>query len=208
GVVGCAIFRRFALAGLRCVLIERGADILAGVSKANSAMLHTGFDAPPGSLEHACIRAGHAEYLKIHEKFNLPILETGGLVVAWTAEELAKLPSIVAQAHQNGVSDVRQVEAAEVLKREPHLAGDALGGVVVPGEHVIDPWSAPLAYALQGIAHSGEVLRGASVNGGEFDGQVWQLATRDAIIEARGVVNAAGLQGEMVQPSAPPTPAV
>ena len=50
GVVGCAIFRRFALGGLKCLLIERGADILSGVSKANSAMLHTGFDAPPGSL--------------------------------------------------------------------------------------------------------------------------------------------------------------
>src|ERR1041385_9310185 len=80
GVVGCAIFRRFALGGLKGVLIERGADILSGVSKANSAMLHTGFDAPPGSLEHSCIRAGYAEYLEIHEKLNLPLFETGGLL--------------------------------------------------------------------------------------------------------------------------------
>ena len=206
GVVGCAIFRRFALGGLKCLLIERGADILSGVSKANSAMLHTGFDAPPGSLEHACIRAGYAEYWEIHEKLNLPILETGGLLVAWTADELAKLPGIVAQAQQNGVSDVRQVDRAEVLRREPHLAGDAMGGVVVPGEHVIDPWSAPLAYVLQGMAHGGEVLRGSSVSGGEFDGQAWQLATRGGLIEARIVVNAAGLQGDIVEAIARPSP--
>ncbi len=206
GVVGCAIFRRFALNGLRCVLIERGTDILSGVSKANSAMLHTGFDAPPGSLEHACIRAGYAEYLEIHDKLNLPLLETGGLLVAWTAEELAKLPAIVAQAHQNGVSDVRQIEAAEVLRREPHLAGEALGGVVVPGEHVIDPWSAPLAYALQAIAHGGEVLRSTSVNGGDFTGQGWRLATTAGSIEARIVVNSAGLQGDIVEAIARPSP--
>jgi glycerol-3-phosphate dehydrogenase len=206
GVVGCAIFRRFALGGLKCLLIERGPDILSGVSKANSAMLHTGFDAPPGSLEHACITAGYAEYREIHEKLNLPILETGGLIVAWTAEELAKLPGIVAKAHQNGVGDVHQVDRAEVLRRESHLAGDALGGVAIPGEHVIDPWSAPLAYVLQGIAHDGEVLRGVSVNGGEFDGEAWQLATRDGLIEARVVINAAGLQGDIVEAIARPSP--
>lgn len=48
GVVGLAILRRFAMAGLSCVLLERGADILSGASKGNSALLHTGFDAPPG----------------------------------------------------------------------------------------------------------------------------------------------------------------
>src|SRR5690348_6239782 len=206
GVVGCAIFRRFALGGLKCVLIERGADILSGVSKANSAMLHTGFDAPPGSLEHACIRAGYAEYLEIHEKLNLPLLETGGLLAAWTAEELAKLPAIVAQAHQNGVGDVRQIEASDMLRREPHLAGDALGGVIVPGEHVIDPWSAPLAYALQGMAHGGEVLRGTAVSGGDFGAQGWRLATTAGPIEARIVVNAAGLQGDIVEAIARPSP--
>jgi len=206
GVVGCAIFRRFALGGLKCLLIERGPDILSGVSKANSAMLHTGFDAPSGSLEHACIRAGYAEYLEIHDHLNLPLLETGGMVVAWTPEELSKLPAIVAQAQQNGVGDVRQIETAEVLRREPHLAGDAIGGVVVPGEHVIDPWSAPLAYALQGIAHGGEVLRGAAVSGGHFSEQVWRLATTAGPIEARVVVNAAGLQGDIVEAIARPSP--
>ena len=206
GVVGCALFRRFALGGLDCVLIERGADILSGVSKANSAMLHTGFDAPPGSVEQACIQAGYAEYRSIHEKLNLPLLKTGGLLVAWTQEELAKLPAIVAQAHANGVRDVRQIDAAEVLRREPQLAGDALGGVVVPGEHVIDPWSAPLAYVLQGLAHGGEVRRQTELRGGAFDGRVWRLDTSTGTIEAGVVANAAGLQGDVVEAIARPSP--
>ena len=65
-------------------MIERAADILAGASKANSALLHTGFDAPPGSLELLCMREGYAEYLAIRERLNLPLLETGAVVVAWT----------------------------------------------------------------------------------------------------------------------------
>ncbi len=206
GVVGCALLRRFALGGLKCLMIERGADILSGVSKANSAMLHTGFDALHGSLEQACIQSGYAEYVAIRDNLNLPILETGGLLVAWTQDELGKLPAIVAQAHKNGVGNVHQVDAAEIRRREPQLSGDALGGVAVPGEHVIDPWSAPLAYALQGLAHDGEIRRGTNVQGGDFDGAAWRLATTSGPVEARIVVNAAGLQGDVVEAFARPSP--
>ena len=208
GVVGCALFRRFALGGLKTILLERAPDILAGASKANSAMLHTGFDAPTGSLEQACIQAGHAEYLAIRDPLNLPLLESGGLMVAWTEEELARLPAVVAQAHANGVSDVRQIDAAEARRREPHLAPDVLGGVIVPREHLIDPWSAPLAYVLQAMALGGEVRRGCAVTGGDFDGKAWRLATTTGPVEARIVVNAAGLQGDVVEAIARPSPFV
>jgi len=92
GVVGCAVFRRFTLMGARTLLLEKGDDILSGASKANSAILHTGFDAPPGSLELACMQAGYAEYKAIHQKMNLPLLETGAIVVAWNEEQLSALP--------------------------------------------------------------------------------------------------------------------
>src|SRR5579885_619319 len=206
GVVGCALFRRFALGGLKPILMERAADILAGASKGNSAMLHTGFDAPTGSLEQACVQAGYREYLAIREALNLPLLETGGLMAAWTTEELGRLPGIVAAAHANGVHEVRQIDAAEVRRREPGLAADVLGGVLVPGEHVIDPWSAPLAYALQGIALGGEVRRRCEVTGGAFDGRAWRLATTEGAVEARVVVNAAGLRGDLVEAIARPSP--
>jgi glycerol-3-phosphate dehydrogenase len=206
GVVGCAIFRRFAMGGARTVLLERGADILGGASKGNSAMLHTGFDAPPESLELACIRAGYAEYRAIHTQLNLPLLETGGLLVAWNEAERDRLPAIAAQAHQNGVSDVQLIDRAALLQREPNLAPAALAALLVPSEHVIDPWSAPLAYALQGLAHGGEVRRRVQVEGGDFDGRQWRLATSDGAIEARIVVNAAGLQGDIIEAIARASP--
>src|SRR5690606_1596139 len=144
---------RFALAGANCVLLERGADILGGASKGNSAILHTGFDAPPGSVELACMRAGYAEYLAIRERLNLPLVETSALVVAWTESERARLPGIVARAHANGVAGVREIGPEALRRREPNLGPGAQGAVLVPGEHVIVPWSAPLAYAHQALAN-------------------------------------------------------
>src|SRR3546814_7066078 len=77
GVVGCAVARRLTLAGARVVVAEKAVDILDGASKGNSGILHTGFDAPPGSLEQRCVAAGYAEYLEIHQRLNLPLLECG-----------------------------------------------------------------------------------------------------------------------------------
>lgn len=208
GVVGCALLRRFALGGARVVLLERGSDILSGASKANSAILHTGFDAPTGSLELACMRTGYAEYLEIRERLNLPLLETSALVVAWDEEQLAKLPAIVAKAHANGIADVMPISPTELYRREPHLAEGAQGAVLVAGEHVIDPWSAPLAYALQGLANGGAIWRSTAVTGGRFDGERWTLQTTAGDVMARAVVNAAGLQGDLVEAIARPSPFV
>lgn len=203
GVVGCAVARRFALEGARTVLLERAPDILAGASKGNSALLHTGFDAVPGSLEQGCVRAGYAEYLEIRERLGLPLLETGALVVAWTGEELARLDGIVAQARANGVPEVRRIDRAELLAREPQLSPSALGAVLVPGEHVIDPWSAPLAYLTQAIENGATALFSCPVEQGAFDGTAWSLATPRGRIEAVAVVNCAGLWGDQLDRALP-----
>lgn len=198
GVVGCAILRELALGGANAVLLEKGADILSGASKGNSALLHTGFDAPSGSLELQCMRAGYQAYLNIRNRLNLPLIETGAIVVAWNEEQAARLPAIVAQAHANGVTDVRAIAASEIYAREPHLAKGAHGGVLVPGEHVIDAWSAPLAYALHALANGARILRHCEVQGGEREDDHWVLATTQGEVSAKVVINAAGLFGDQV----------
>lgn len=199
GVVGCAVARRFTLDGARVVLVERGADILSGASKANSALLHTGFDAPPGSLELACMQEGYREYLDIRERLNLPLLETGAMVVAWNGDELSRLEAIEAQARQNGVGDVKRLTAAQVLEREPHLAATMQGALLVPGEHVIDPWSAPLAYLAQAVENGATALCGAEVTGGVHTDDHWRLHTPRGEVRARAVVNCAGLFADRLE---------
>ena len=206
GVVGLAILRRFAMAGLKCVLLERGADILSGASKGNSALLHTGFDAPPGSLELQCMKAGYAEYLEIRERLNLPLIESSALVVAWNEGERAALAGIVAKAHGNGVADVGEISRRELRRREPELAQGALAAVAVPGEHIVDPWSAPLAYAHQALAQGAVILRNAEVTGGKLVNGEWRMVSGQGDISARVVINAAGNFGDIVEGIARPSP--
>jgi glycerol-3-phosphate dehydrogenase len=197
GVVGCAVTRRAALAGARVVLIEAASDILAGASKGNSAILHTAFDAPPGSDEHKLMQAGREEYLSIRQALNLPLLETGAIVAAWTAEERERLEKIAEKGRANGVDDVALMSPAEIARREPHLA-PTQGGVWVPGEHVIDPWSSPLAYLRQAVAKGAHFLPNAALQAASFNGQDWHLDTRAVQVKARHVINCAGLFGDEV----------
>ncbi len=208
GVVGCAAFREFVLAGARCVLVERDADLINGASKGNSGLLHTGFDAAPGSVEAKCMRLGYRAYLDIRERLNLPLLSTGAVLTAWSADDERRLPLIVAHAHKNGVGNVREISRDELLRREPALSRRARGAVLVPGESVIDPWSAPLAYALQGLLNGGMVVRGAEVTGGALQDGLWRLATSRGEIRARAAVNCAGTCGDLVEAIARPSPFV
>lgn len=198
GVVGCAIARRLALQGARVLVLEKAADILDGASKGNSAILHTGFDAPPGSLEQACIAAGHAEYLDIRERLGLPLIRCGALVIAWNEEEAARLPALMAQARANGV-EPEPLTRAELLAREPGLAPGLVAAFRIPGESLIDPWSAPLAYLMQAVANGAQLMRSCEVLSGVFDGEAWRIGTTRGPVAGRLVVNAAGLHGDILE---------
>lgn len=198
GVVGCAVARRFALAGAHVVVIEKGADILSGASKANSAILHTGFDAPPGSLEQQLVHAGREEYLRIHRALNLPLVKTGALVCAWSEEQAVKLTAIKQQGHDTGVRDLRLLSARQAIDTMPALSDRLVAAIEVPGEHVIDPWSAPLAYLRQAVALGAVFMRNTELFEGAFDGSHWHLKTNSGPIQSRAVVNAAGLYGDIV----------
>ncbi|MGM0561000.1 MAG: NAD(P)/FAD-dependent oxidoreductase [Pseudomonadota bacterium] len=198
GVVGCAMARRFTLEGARVVLLEKAVDILDGASKGNSAILHTGFDAPPSSLEQRCIAEGHAEFLEIRESLGLPLLQCSAIVAAWSEEEVARLEELMDQARANGVDDIVPLSAAEIRAAEPSLSGKVKGGFRVPREALMDPWSTPHAYLLQALANGAEVRRACEVTGGQFDGSSWLLETSTEVLRAHSVINCAGLFGDLL----------
>lgn len=198
GVVGCAIARKYTLLGARVLLLEKAPDALDGASKANSAILHTGFDAPVGSIELSCIQEGYRQYEQVHAKLNLPIDRCGAMVLAWTAEQEARLPDLMEQARTNGVGDVALLSREQVLAREPELASTVRAGFIVPREALIDPWSAPHSYLSQALINGATFRRNTEVLSGSFDGNAWVLETSTGPVHSTRVINAAGLYGDIV----------
>lgn len=198
GIVGAALARAFTLAGARVVVLEKAVDVLDGASKGNSAILHTGFDAPTGSVELDCIREGYALYNELRDRLGLPLVRAGAMVLAWTEEEQAGLPGLIDHAIANGVADVHPVTAAEARALEPALSSAVRAGFRVPGEHLIDPWSAAHGYLLQAMANGAVLRRQAEVLAGRHEDGLWHLATTAGAVSAELVINAAGLWGDEV----------
>jgi glycerol-3-phosphate dehydrogenase len=178
-------------------LLEAGPDIGAGTSKANTALLHTGFDATPGTLEARLVRRGHELLSAYAVQVGIPLARIGALLVAWTPEQLGAFPRIVERAHANGDAAIREVEVEELYRREPQLGPGAHGALEVPDEGIVCPFTTPLAYATEAVLNGCELRRGVRVIGVErrSDGG-FELRTTEGPIGTRFFVNAAGLYSD------------
>jgi len=198
GVVGCAVARELAAYDLRVALVEARADVGDGTSKANTAILHTGFDAVPGSLESRLVRRGHALLGAYAEAVGIPLERTGAILVAWTEEEAGLLPALRAKAEANGYSSCEHLDAEAVGMALPALAPGARAGLRVPDESIICPWTTTLAYATEAVARGADLLLRREVRGARRGGDVTVLDTAGGPIRARWVVNAAGLGSDVI----------
>ncbi len=198
GVVGCAIARRLTLDGASVVVLDRAPDVGDGTSKANTAILHTGFDTVPGTLESRLVARGHRLLADYAESTGIAVERTGALLVAWDDEQEAALPGLLARAEANGYGDALLVDAAEVRRGEPHLGPGARAGLLVPGEWVVDPWSVSLAFATEAVTAGAELRLSTPVTGVDRSGGGHEVRVPGGVIRARWLVNAAGLGADLV----------
>ena len=128
----------------------------------------------------------------------IPVERTGALLVAWTPDQVAALPGIEANARRNGYQAIRPLRAGELYAREPALGPGALGGLEIPDESIICPWTTPLAFATEAVGAGVRLLLSARVTGVAAAGDVHELATTRGPVRCRWVVNAAGLGSDEV----------
>ncbi len=198
GIVGCAVARE--LSGLEVdgrplsvALLEARGDVGDATSKANTAILHTGFDATPGTLESRLVRRG-CELLSAYAlPAGIPVERVGAVLVAWDDEQLAALPKLAAKAVANGYEHGALIDADEVYARLPHLGTGALGGLVIPDESIICSWTTALAFATEAVRRGADLLLRHELVEVHVGADTTLLVTGAGTVEARWLVNAAGL---------------
>ncbi len=197
GVVGAAVARELSHHRLRVALVEANGDVGAGTSKANTAILHTGFDATPGSVEARLVARGYELLSAYAAGAGISVEPTGAVLVAWDDEQAATLPKLRDKARANGYLRAEVVDATTVREMEPHVGAGVTGGMIVPDEHIIDPWTTPLAFAADAIANGTELLTGFRVESVVPGSETTELVAADGrSVLTRFVVNAAGLHGD------------
>jgi glycerol-3-phosphate dehydrogenase len=199
GVVGTAVARELARLELRVTLLEAGPDVGVGTSKANTALLHTGFDAKPGTLEARLVARGCELLREYAPRVGIPLERPGALLVAWNEAQRSAFPGIVDCAKANGYHAMRELDSGELYRREPNLGRGATGALEVPDEGLICPFTTPLAFATEAVLAGCELrTRTALVAVERLAGGDFELQTTRGPLTTRRLVNAAGLRSDEV----------
>ena len=198
GIVGSAIARELAGQYLSVALLEARDDVGDGTSKANTAILHTGFDAKPDTVESALVARGYRLLSDYAVSTGIPVERTGAVLVAWDRDQLDALPGLKGKAEANGYRHCELIDAAAVYARLPHLGPGALGGMTVPDESITCTWTVNLALATDAVNRGAALLTGHRVERVEVSPDVTTLHTVAGEISARWVVNAAGLGADVI----------
>lgn len=195
GVVGCALAYKLSQYRLRILLLDKNYDVGEATSKGNSAIVHTGFDAAPGTLEAQLVTQASRQWPELAEKLKIPFEKCGAMVLAIDDEQNKQLDKIHAKAVSNGVDDVRLLSAVQTRELEPSVPQDVLGGLLIPRESIADPFTTSIAYAEVALANGVDTLFGAEIVGIEdADKPIKKLVTaRNDRIATRIIVNVAGL---------------
>ena len=194
GAVGCAIARELSRYQLKVIVVDKNEDIGGDASKSNSAIIHTGYDAMPGTLESQLVVAANVMYDQIAKDLDVPFARVGAILPAITDEQYEKLQDIKHKAFLNRVYDVQYKTGEELLEMEPNLNPEVRGGLYIPRESIIDPFILVQAYAENAHEHGVSFLLNTKVTGIRTeDGTVRAVETSGGTIETDVVINAAGL---------------
>lgn len=199
GVVGSAIARTLSAFNFDITLIEKNSDVGTGTSKGNSAIVHTGFDAPVGSLEAEMVTSSNPSFDYITEELGVEFNRTGALLIAFNDNEIELFDKLIEKAKQNNVNNVKIVEKEQLFEMEPNINSEAKKAIFVPDEGGICPFNLVVKRVMNAVENGVKLNLNTKVIGIKVvNGKVKGVETENNFFEADYVINAAGLYSDQV----------
>ena len=147
GVTGSAIARELSRKELRIAVLEKASDVCEGTSKANSGIVHGGFDAKPGSLKAKFNVLGNEKMEQLSKDLEFPFKRNGSLVLTFDEKGRDRLEELKKQGEENGVKGIRILEQDELKKLEPHISDEAKAALYAPTGGIVCPFHLTMAFA-------------------------------------------------------------
>jgi len=204
GVVGCSIARELAKYQLKICILEKEADVAAGTSKANSAIVHAGYDAKPGTLMSKLNVEGNKMYDELAQELDFHFKRNGSLVLAFSEDEIKILNEIYDRGKTNGVSGLRILTKDEILAKEPAVSNDVKAALYAPSGGITCPYGMVLALAENAAVNGVDVFLENAVTDIQWVEDSVQkehfyiIKTVKMEIKSRYVINAAGVYADEI----------
>ena len=204
GITGAAAAFELSKYRLDTVVLERENDIACGTTKANSAILHAGYDPEPGSLMARLNVRGVALARELCAKLDVPYRPCGSFVLGFTEADDATLAQLLAKGRANGVPGLELLTGDAARALEPGLSPAVTAALHAPSAAIVSPWEYALALLETAVANGVSLFRDAEVTAlGHIPGG-WQVETAAGTFQGRYVLNAAGVHADAVHDLAAP----
>lgn len=199
GVIGCSVARELSRFCADILLLEKGNDVSVGTSKANSGIVHGGYDAKPNSKKAYYNVKGNAMFDELAKELDFPFRRNGSMVLCFDVEQKQGLEQLLERGEQNGVKGMYIVDGDQARKTELYLSQEVAYALVIPSGGIVSPYEMTIAYAENACTNGVEFrFESQVVNVSKKDGIFTVTCTDGYVEQAKVVVNAAGLYADEI----------
>ena len=198
GVTGCAAAAELAKYRLSVCLVEKESDVCEGTSKANSAIVHAGFDAEPGTLKAKLNVRGNAMMAELSQKLDFAFRNNGAMVLCFEDSQLSDLEKLKEKGEKNGVPDLTIISGDKARALEPKLSAEVKYALLAPTSGIVCPFEMTLAFAENAYANGVEFRLSTEVTGIEKSADCWCVKTDKGKILGSYVFNCAGVYADKI----------
>lgn len=198
GVVGAMITRELSKYNLNLMLVEKCGDVAMGATKANSAIVHAGFDAETGSLKAKLNVQGASLMAYYCNKLSVPYKNIGSLVVAYNWDDMQTIETLFERGFNNGVPNMEIISQERLRVMEPYISEEAIGALWAPTAGIVSPYELTIAAVENAIMNGARVKRNSGVFDIEVKDGMFYLSTASGVIKAKYVINCAGVFADKI----------
>ena len=198
GIIGTALARELSKYRLNLILIEKDSDVANGTTKANSAIVHAGFDPDPDSLKGRLNGEGNRLFKELCRELDVPFHRIGSLVIAFCDEEMKTLEELYHRGQENKIPGLRIVGRQELHEMEPNLSDEACGALYAATAAITDPYLLAIALAESAVENGTDIKLDSPVKAIKKVDGCFHISCNSETIESRYVVNAAGLFADQI----------
>ena len=198
GVIGCAAAYKLSKYKLDIAVLEKENDVALGATRANSGIIHAGFDPEPGTLEARLNVSGCAQAKELAKKLNVKYKNNGSMVLAFNKEEAETVRKLYERGIKNGVPDLEILDGIEVRKREENVSENVVCALYAPSAGIIDPWDYAIAFATVAAENGTEFIFDFKVDKIERINGGFRIYSGEKTVDAKRIINAAGVHSDEI----------
>ena len=198
GVVGSSIARELSRYDLDILVLEKASDVCEGTSKANSGIVHAGFDAVPGTLKARFNVVGSRMMEALSRELDFSYKRNGSLVLCFSKDDIPKLEELKKRGEANGVEEIVILTGDEVRKKEPAVSDEVVAALFAPTGGIVCPFGLTIAMAENAAVNGAEFRFNEPVTSVEKTADGFKVTTPVETSECKAVVNAAGVYADAI----------